>query len=163
LGCAQLLWTRFVTRKFRVNVFDAEELVIGQGQQSLEFFRGQLDCYFGHVNTILPHFRYAVIHPEHAARPTWPAGGEGALRGESSRRLPLHGAQTAFRAENKDALRIRVTDGAEVQVDAVHLDDRPYLTPSAATTSSTSTTVFSGWLNESFRLAVPQTAKTLRP
>jgi len=38
-----------------------------------------------------------------------------------------------------------------------------YLTPSAATTSSTSTTVFSGWLNESFRLAVPQTAKTLRP
>jgi len=68
LRCAQLLWTRFVTRKFRVNVLDAEELVIGQGQQSLEFFRGQLDCYFGHVNTILPHFRYAVIHPEHAAR-----------------------------------------------------------------------------------------------
>jgi len=30
LRCAQLLWTRFVTRKFRVNVLDAEELVIAR-------------------------------------------------------------------------------------------------------------------------------------
>ena len=54
LGCAQLIRTLFVTWNFRVNVLYTEELVIGQGQQSLELFHGQLDSYFSHLEIILP-------------------------------------------------------------------------------------------------------------
>ena len=71
-----------------------------------------------------------------------PTGGEGALRGKisrcSSRLQECKRPSAAQTAQTKIGLRIRVTDGAEVQVDGVHFwqatlpdavccDDLPYV------------------------------------
>ena len=48
LRCLYLFRSPFVPWHFGVEVLDAEELILGEGHQSLQFFRSELNRYFGH-------------------------------------------------------------------------------------------------------------------